>query len=522
MEIQEAGRPDKHILILGAGVMQGPAIDAAKAMGWRCSVVDGDPLAPLRDRADCFAHIDLKDVEGITAFARRLKESRGLDGVFTAGTDFSLSVAQVAEALGLPGIPVEAARNASDKARMRACFDRASVPSPRFVTVDSPDSIHQPLARGTLSFPLVVKPVDSMGARGCRRVEGLRALEEAITDALRYSRSGKAIVEEFIDGPEYSIDALVVDGKIHICGVADRHIYYPPYFIEMGHTLPARLSADALEEMIEVFSRGVRALGITSGAAKGDVKRSAKGPVIGEIAARLSGGYMSGWTYPLASGVPLTKAALEIAIGCAPSSLVPRWQRSAAERAFISIPGRIRSVEGTAAVRALPGVDSLFVRVKSGDEVDFPVNNVSKAGNVIAVADDGDTAIACAERAAAAIEIVLSVPDSRTEAFLEGPLDSESFPPPAFSLPGSVAAALDCGSLPKLTDLFESSHPVRDWQGRTPREALDLVARHAGCALDESGGPHTPPPAFWRAFFRGSWQGGLYWLEREGPSGRRR
>lgn len=519
MEARVADRADKHILILGAGVMQGPAIDAAKAMGWRCSVVDGSAAAPLRDRADRFACIDLKDVEGIIAFARELKETEGLDGVFTAGTDFSLSVARVAEALGLPGIPVEAAKNASDKARMRACFDRAGVPSPRFVTIDSPEAIHGIPKRGELAFPLVVKPVDSMGARGCRRVDSIQALEEAARDALRYSRSGKAIVEEFIDGPEYSIDSLVVGDTIHIYGVADRHIYYPPYFIEMGHTLPAALSELELAEMIEVFSRGVRALGITSGAAKGDVKRSAKGPVIGEIAARLSGGYMSGWTFPLSSGVNLTRAALEIAIGQSPSSLAPRWQKTSAERAFISIPGTVRKILGEESLRTMPGFESCFMRVSVGDAVDFPVNNVSKAGNVIICATDREAAIESAQRAAAYIELVLSVPDPRTESFLEGPLDPSAFPPPAFVLPKQLAVALDQDTLPDLSVLLEASVPLCDWQGRTVQEALDVVSRHAGIKLDVSGGAHTPPPAFWRAFFRGSWQGGLYWLEKRAASG---
>lgn len=519
MNAHEAGESVKHILILGAGVMQGPAIDAAKDMGWRCSVVDGDPRAPMRARADRFACIDLKDVDGIIAFARELGEEGGIDGVFTAGTDFSLSVALVAEALGLPGIPVQAARNASDKALMRACFDRSGVPSPRFVRVDSADSALQMLSPGNLSFPLVVKPVDSMGARGCRRVDNVAALEEAVRDALRYSRSGNAIVEEYIDGPEYSIDALVFDGIVHICGIADRHIFYPPYFIEMGHTLPASLSAAQIEEMVAVFTRGVHALGITNGAAKGDIKRSSRGSVVGEIAARLSGGYMSGWTFPLASGVPLTQAALTLAVGRIPVSLEPSRKRSAAERAFISVPGRVLRIEGEAAARARPGVEELFLRVKPGDIVDFPVNNVGKAGNVITVADNREEAVFCAEGAAASIELVLEVPNEYTDAFLEGPLDETGFPPPAFALSPEYAKALLQGSLAEIGTAFTDSSPLRDWQGRTPHEALSIVCRHAGRRIGLPGEMDAPPFAFWRAFFRGSWQGGLYWLEREGLVG---
>ncbi|GAB1483892.1 hypothetical protein MASR2M78_27080 [Treponema sp.] len=122
----------KRILILGAGVMQGPALRLARARGLRTVAVDGDAEAPCRDLADQFEHIDLKDKEGIEGFARTLVSSGGLDGIMTAGTDFSASVAWVAERLGLPGIPYEVALNASDKARMRDCFKAASVPSPEF------------------------------------------------------------------------------------------------------------------------------------------------------------------------------------------------------------------------------------------------------------------------------------------------------------------------------------------------------------------------------------------------------
>ena len=78
-----------------------------------------------------------------------------------------------------------------------------------------------------------------MGARGCRAARDAGELAEAIAAALPYSRSGRAIVEEYIDGPEFSIDALVDGGEIRIRGIADRHIFFAPYFVELGHTMPS-------------------------------------------------------------------------------------------------------------------------------------------------------------------------------------------------------------------------------------------------------------------------------------------
>src|SRR5512137_32158 len=97
------------VLILGAGVMQEPAIRSAKELGWTVVVADGNPRAVAAPLADRFLPVDLKDREGLAASARGIRQELGLDGVFTAGTDFSASVAYVAAELGLPGLSLEAA-----------------------------------------------------------------------------------------------------------------------------------------------------------------------------------------------------------------------------------------------------------------------------------------------------------------------------------------------------------------------------------------------------------------------------
>ncbi len=120
----------KTIMILGAGVMQLPGIRLAKQSGWRVIVADGNMEALGSPLADHFEAVDLKDKDGLLAVARQYHTRYGLDGVFTAGTDFSSSVAWVSEKMGLPGITFEAAMRATDKCLMREAFQRAGVPSP--------------------------------------------------------------------------------------------------------------------------------------------------------------------------------------------------------------------------------------------------------------------------------------------------------------------------------------------------------------------------------------------------------
>jgi biotin carboxylase len=490
-------------------------------MGLETVAVDGDPAAPMASLADRFEPVDLKDTGKLEELARSLIENGGLGGVMTAGTDFSASVAWIAEKLGLPGIPYEAALDASDKARMRRRFKEAGLPSPEYaVFTEAPGEPY----RLPFDFPVVVKPVDNMGGRGCRRVDGRNEFRDAVTAALRFSRSGRVIVEEYMDGPEFSVDAVVFQGEVTVCGLADRHIRFPPYFIEMGHTMPTEFPQETREALIGVFVKGIRALGITNGAAKGDIKLTSNGPMIGEIAARLSGGYMSGWTYPYASGVEPVRGAIEAALGRRPGNLRPLRNWTSAERAFISIPGGVSAVLGVEEARSAPHIKDVFLR--PGGRLSFPENNVSKAGNVISAAADRETAVRAAEEAARRILIRLAAPDRETAAFLEA--GNPAFPPPAFVLPaglreelaaipdipavsggpGTVSPAGRCRVYP--FPAFTGSG-LRDYMGRTVRETLDAAEILTGFKVDFS--RDGAGRAFWAALIRGGYQGAAYYID---------
>ena len=523
----------RTIFVLGAGIMQIPALRIAKERGWRVVAADGSDKAAGIPYVDEFVHIDLKDRPALEEAARRLKETGGLDGVMTAGTDFSASVAWVAEKLGLPGIPFETALDASDKSRMRSVFSAAGVPSPRFYVLSRSESLSG--LPDFLAFPLVVKPVDNMGARGCRLVRNEAELAQALSDAHEHSRSGRAIVEEYLEGPEFSLDALVHEGRITLCGVADRHITFAPYFVEMGHTMPTAYPEKDVAEVVRVFEAGIRALGIRNGAAKGDIKLTSRGGYVGEIAARLSGGYMSGWTYPYASGVDPAAGALDIAVGIAPRDLTPKREWVSAERAFISIPGAVLLVAGERTARAEPYVKEVFFRVGSGDRVVFPANNVEKCGNVISQAPDRASAVEAAERAARAVRIRLAPRNPDTDAFLAGggipDSDGTTWPPSAFRVAPALAAAASAlpdrglaavpapgarsasGSRPRIAYAVLPSareETSRDWQGRTIAESLSVVEDWTGIVPDDGRAEVVLGAAFWKALFRGGCQGAAY------------
>ncbi|TVQ40244.1 MAG: ATP-grasp domain-containing protein [Spirochaetaceae bacterium] len=523
-----------HLLILGAGVMQLPALRLARQQGWYVLAADADSQAPGVALADRFVHIDLRDRQALLSFARGLRRRSGLDGVFTAGTDFSTSVAWVAEGLGLPGVDYQTALNASDKQRMRTVLAAAGVPSPRFCALDDvPDGRVTQQVVAKTGIPAVVKPVDSMGARGVLRVERIEHLAAAVSEALAYSARRRVVVEQFVTGSEFSIDAVVWNGVLHMCGVADRDIRFAPYFVEVGHTMPTSVEGQALQNVVDVFTRAVAALGIRNGAAKGDVFLGPQGPIIGEIAARLSGGYMSGWTYPLASGVEPTLAAMRIALGMEPGDLEPRRQRVSVERAIISIPGIVRSISGFKRARRACYVAEVFQRCEVGHRVVFPRNNVEKCGNIICCADVHADAREAALAAVSEIEIGLEPGDPETIAFLFGNGDRAGLA----AYPELMRAVIDQGRAAGRRRQSRHSGPIdavdaaqRDWNGRSLQRTLETLDPQR--CMKQTPVIKDLRPAdtdrvrrlFWRALAKGGLQGGRFLLDtiKEIPTWRER
>ncbi|MCX7679703.1 MAG: alpha-hydroxy-acid oxidizing protein [Spirochaetes bacterium] len=375
----------KTIMIIGGGLLQVPVIQTAQRMGLQTIVTDYNPNAIGMKYADIPIVMSTRDIEGSVRVARSQNEITPISGVLTAGTDASMTVAAVANALGLPGIRFEDAEAATNKIKMRMRFTEHQVPCPKFLPVWSLSDAKR--ACQILKFPVVMKPADNMGARGVMRIDSKTQIAEAFHYAKSASPSGELIIEEYMEGPELSIDAVIYKGEITITGIADRIIEYPPYFVETGHTMPSQLPKDLQDAACEVFKKGIRALNINPGCAKGDIKITKNGAMVGEIAARLSGGFMSAYTYPLSTGVNLIQAAIEIALGQEPSNLEPLYQKVSIERAIIAEPGIVRGISGVEEALKIPEIAEIFINVKPGDRITKPRSNVEKAGHIIAVAN---------------------------------------------------------------------------------------------------------------------------------------
>lgn len=387
----------RSIIVVGGGPLQVPLIRTALSMDLNPVVFDMDGDAAGRSLAAHFVQMSTRDIDGCVREAKRLVREMPLHGVITAGTDASRAVSAIAAALELPGIRYSDAEAASNKVLMRKRLRKAGVPIPAFVPVWNLKDAREGLDE--IGCPAVLKPAENMGARGVIKIRHRNELAAAYRHAKKYTTTGEMILEEFMEGPELSVDALTFAGEFWITGVADRIIEKEPFFIERGHNMPSSMPERILSEVADIMKAGMQALGIHTGAGKGDIKVTPSGVKIGELAARLSGGWMSSHTYPLHSGVNLYRAAIQIALGERPEGMEPTRSRIVIERGLFSPPGRILSLSGMEAMKAIPGIEEVFFTRSPGQIMGELTSNIDKVGHVIASGDSLEEAEQSVRRA---------------------------------------------------------------------------------------------------------------------------
>lgn len=300
----------KNILILGASDIHLPVIQECQRLGHRALVADFDPEAPGLGIADVPLVLSTNDVDAILAAAR----THSIDGILTTSDYPVRTVARVCRELGLPGLSEAAAAICTDKFLQRKLFRSCGLLCPPFELIGSPE--HLPAVE-RLAFPVIVKPVDSSASRGVSRVDDRSGLRDAYELARSYSRNAKVIAEEFISGPEFSVEILVEHSVAHIVAVTEKATggEGERFFVETRHIVPAPLSGADTEAIHGAVRKAIAAVGLDNSASHTEVKLAPQGPVIIEIAARLGGDYITSDLVPLATGVSMLENVIQMAIG---------------------------------------------------------------------------------------------------------------------------------------------------------------------------------------------------------------
>jgi biotin carboxylase len=351
------------VLILGASQDQLFMIRTAREMGLFTAVVDANPAAPGFGEADFAAPIDFSDVPAVIAWCQSLIEGgAGLGGVCTMGSDVPHIVSGIASHFGWEGPSAETARLATHKYHMKLRFAEAGIPVPRFGLVSSAEEIRS-LWKGWNCGKMVIKPTDRAGSKGVRIITAPSEASSALEYARGFSKNGEILLEEFVQGPQISTESILFDDFAATPGFADRMYEgmecFHPLVMENGGWLPSSLTPELIGEVCSLAERAARALGLSRGVAKGDIVICPqRGPMVIEMAARLSGGDFSESLVPLSSGVNYVRTALEIAVRRDPdfAPLKPTPCRVIANRYLFPPPGRLEQVDGYEQCRNLPGI----------------------------------------------------------------------------------------------------------------------------------------------------------------------
>ena len=398
---------NKHYLIvIGASADQCPMYDRAKNLGIKTIGIDYNPTASGLHICDIPLVASAKHVEEIINALNEL-ELQGIKfiGVTTLGMEISPIVAKIAKEFDLIAVSEATAHLTTNKCSRSYMLFANDIPIPKFEIVEHPDEI-------CMKVPFVIKPSDSSGSRGVRRVDFDDDIPKAFDEALSYSSDSRVLVEELLRGPQISIEGFMLDSKMYVTGFADRN-YLPdspssPFFIENGGQVPSNLPYDIQIQAEEVFEAAALALGITDGPSKGDLIVVDGKVIVIEITSRLSGGGFCSRVQPMQNGTDIVTATLQLAAGLEVDKklITHQFTKYIAHRYYLHDAGEVISINGLDKIATMSGVTD-FVQVydlKVGDILE-PLTYINRLFYVVTLADSPEQALIYADNAINAIDI---------------------------------------------------------------------------------------------------------------------
>lgn len=389
----------KKIMIVGASVLQLPAILKAKEMGLYVAVVDFNPQAIGIQYADKYYNASTMDEDAVLAAAEEYKP----DGIMTLATDMPMrGVSKASDKLHLHSISYETAVKATDKYDMIKAFKEYNVPSPWYYVVDTIEELKA--HKEDVSFPCIIKPTDNAGSHGVAKVYSFQELMDNYEYSHSCSRHGKVIVEEYLDGPEVSVEVMVVNGQVNILQITDKITTEAPHFVEMGHTQPSRLPIDVQTAIRNVTVAACKAIGIDIGPAHVEMKVTKRGPVMIELGARMGGDNITTHLVPLSTGIDMVGSTIKVALGEEPD-ITPTLHCGSAIRYFEVPFGTIKSIEGVDDAEKIPGVRQITFTKNVGEESTPIQCSNDRIGFVITQGGDAEDAINLCEKAMELINI---------------------------------------------------------------------------------------------------------------------
>ncbi len=370
----------KAVLIFGVGPLQQSIINRAKKMGLYTVGIDPCEDATCRGDVDAFEVVGGQDYEGTCAVV----EKYGIDAIVTAATDKPLvMMARIAEKYFFPFYSVETAQWSTDKFKMKQRFEFGDVPHAKGRLVKSIEET------ADMVYPVIVKPRDNSGSRGVKLCRTKEELEQSIAEALEYSKLDSVLVEEFIDGPEYSIEGLHFNGKSEVIQFSEKKTTEFPYNVELGHIQPANISEKNKQKIREIVAKIGKALRFENCPSHTELKINERGIFVIETSPRLGGDYITSTLTPLSTGINMEDQLLHIALGENVDTQSGRVEKASGV-CFLSLPcGKVTAIDPAInEVSTWSNVYSFATSLKVGDEIHPITSSLNRYGQFIVKGTD--------------------------------------------------------------------------------------------------------------------------------------
>lgn len=280
----------------------------AKALGYYIVGIAWEEGAVCKQYCDKFYPVSFTEKEEVL----RICKDEKVNGITSFSLESALpTVVYVAQRLGLVSNTEECIQLTSTKYAQRVAFEKNGIPVPRYCLLEKEDDLKDK----NLRYPIIIKPLDSGGSQGITKVDALDELSEAVQIAVSLSKTNRAIAEEFVDGREFSVEALSHEGKHFILQITDKVTSEAPHFIEMQHHQPAAIDTSMANRIKKMVSSALTALKIENSPSHTEIKLNTRGELyIIEIGARLGGGYITSDLVRLSTGYDLVDGAIKLAV----------------------------------------------------------------------------------------------------------------------------------------------------------------------------------------------------------------
>lgn len=377
----------KKVMILGAGRGQIPIIELCHKYGWYVIAVTPEGNYPGIQVADKICYIDVKDQEAVLEAAK----FENIEAILTDQLDAGvLTAAYVAENMGLRGIGIETATKFTNKFVMRQNAKKAGINVPASVCVSNMKELKDALENNLkMTFPLIMKPVDSAASRGVYKVKNIQEVEEKFEISKGYSKTGQVIIEQYIEGQEFVVEAFTTNYKVTNLVVGHRDYFQvQDTFIPNATVFLDAWSANSdLEERLKITNKQlVEGFELNFGITHGEYIYNSKEDAIYlvEIAARGGGVFISSDLIPAACGVNANDLLVREALGIQNKAEIDISRGSSAYFCYLIPKGKVVTLENTDKIDGTSGViRAFFDNIELGMESKSITDKSSRKGPIL-------------------------------------------------------------------------------------------------------------------------------------------